>query len=87
MVKVPALVGLSKKVHPLAAGAGAFCFGYLAFSSVFNSLYNRNIQKIISSESTIPFWRNKNQVINIDRLYFSLDETKHNEPNILHDGL
>ena len=71
----------------MALGAGVFLLGSWAFGSFFNSLHSSQINNIITSEGAIPLWRNKNNVVNLDRAYFSLDDSRHNEPNIIHDGL
>ena len=87
MGKVPALGTLTKKVHPLFAGFGVFCLSYAVLFGVFDGLQTNNVMNIINSGNPVPLWLNKAQVLNLGRIFFSLDDSRGNTPNILHDGL
>lgn len=69
MDKLPVLAGLSKKVHPLAAGIGTFFLAYFAFNPIFMSLQNKNIQNMIENQP-MPYWKTMNHVLNVDRTFF-----------------
>ena len=78
---------IPKKIHPLGVTLSAFAFGLWGFGNIFDSLISNKISAIIQSEGAVPLWKNSNNVANVDRLFFSLDDAKNNEINILHDGL
>ena len=87
MQKVPALGGLAKKAHPLAIGVGVYFLGSWAFGGLFSSMFSSSMIRIMESEGALPLWKNPNNVVNLDRAYFSLDDSRNNEPNLIHDGL
>jgi hypothetical protein len=75
--KVPAL-GV-----PLIFGAVGFILGHVIFVQGFTDKRMNELK----SNTTLPLWRDKKNVVNLNRVFFHLDESKNNSPDLLYHGL
>lgn len=58
-------------------------FGHLLFAHGF---VDRRIEDLLN-HNTLPLWKDKRYVVNIDRAFFHLDDSNHNKPDLLYHGL
>lgn len=56
-------------------------------ASIFLAKSIRNSHENMLKKEVFPAWFSREQVINPDRVFFELDDTKHNEPTIWHAGM
>jgi hypothetical protein len=66
------------KIPGLAVGALVGVVGYLIRDALLVS--GKHFQDLaeLSQRTTLPLWKNKRNVVNIDRAFFHLDESRNN---------
>lgn len=58
------------------------------FASTIGAISSvRSEEKRLINSNSHPGWYDKNRVVNLNRVFFELDDSKNNEINIIHSGL
>lgn len=60
----------------------AYGFGQVVFVGSRDSDFNQALEN-----STIPLWKSKQNVVNLDRAFFHLDDQNNNKLSLIHHGL
>lgn len=82
---------ISKSIPKNIPAPGFAALLGLAFYAVGHLAFVRGgIEKDLARElenATLPLWKSKNHVVNLDRAFFHLDDSKNNSPDLLYHGL
>lgn len=85
-------VGVIKRILParypaLVAGLFTYLFVGVVYENLFGRRYRLGKLDEAMESTTIPYWKDSKKVVNLDRIFFDLDDYKKNKINILYHGM